>query len=98
MSHEVVGFAIPAYEFTEGYETGNHTYSGKDNERQTHGPGLVMGCVVTFVYLVFLPPEDKVVKTEHIEGGEESYERHPDVNQSTVVAASAEDFVLGEET
>ena len=53
MSHEVVGFAIPAHEVSEGNETGYAGHSGEDNQRQAHGPRLIVRGVVAFVHFVF---------------------------------------------
>jgi len=76
-----------AARITEGNKTCGARNGSEDNQRQSHGPGLVVGCVVAFVGLVLFPPEDEVVEAEHVEGCEECYKRHPQVSNPAVAEA-----------
>ena len=48
--------------------------------------------------LVLLPPEDEVVETEHIEGGQTGHGRHPDIVEGVVQCAGGQNLVFREET
>lgn len=80
------------------HETGNAADGGENHERERHGPGLVVGSVMTFGHFMFLPPEDEVVEAEHIEGGQTGHERHPEIPESGVAHRGRQDFILREES
>ena len=67
----------------------------KNNQRKGHYPLAVVRCVVAVVW--FVPPEDAVVKTEHVECCQTCHCRHPHSPERAVLISSDKNLILTEE-
>ena len=63
----------------EGNEAGHARYSSEEYQGYLHRQRRIVGCVMTVIG--FVPIEDEVVETEHIESGHCGHNCHPNAHE-----------------